>query len=454
MVKIDKTTPISSPKELIDWIAVGEKPKASWRVGTEHEKVLFRKKGHNSIPYEGDNGVKALLNGLKDFGCGEAVMEFDKIIGLTDQTGASISLEPGGQFELSGAPLETIHQTHEEVDAHLKASKLFGDQLDIGFLQLGMAPTYTRETVSRMPKGRYKIMTNYMPKVGSLGLDMMYRTATIQANLDFSSEEDMIKKMRVSLALQPIATALFANSPFTNGVLNGHLSQRSFIWLDTDPNRTGMLDFVFEDGFGYERYIQWILDVPMYFVKRGDTYHDVAGASFKDFMHGKLKGFEGEIATFADWEDHLTTAFPEVRLKRYIEVRGADMGPQSHITALSALWAGLLYYSPSLESAWAMVKDWNAEERRALRYQVPKTALKTPFRNQLVLDLAESMVDLAWEGLKARNIKDLSGKDETQYLEPLKEIIQNKKTLAEVMIERYKTEWNGSLEPIFSEYTF
>src|SRR5947208_568045 len=361
-------TPLTSRDELVAWIEAGVKPKSEFRLGTEHEKTPFTLEGYKPVPYEGAKGIGALLEGMKLLLGWEPIMEHGNIIGLYDVTGGgAISLEPGGQFELSGAPVETVHQTQGELMAHLAQVREIATPLGIGFLGLGMTPSWTREQVPVMPKGRYKIMTNYMPKVGQYGLDMMYRTCTVQTNLDFSSEADMVKKLRVSIALQPVATALFANSPFTEGKPNGFLSFRSEIWRDTDNARAGMLPWVFEPGMGFERWVDYALDVPMYFVKHDTAYVDVAGQSFRDLLAGKLQALPGTRATISDWANHLSSIFPEVRLKRYLEMRGADSGTLPNLLALPALWAGLLYDDVSLDAAWDLVKDWSVEEREAFR---------------------------------------------------------------------------------------
>src|SRR6476620_7570578 len=355
-------TPSNSRDELVAWFEAGCKPKEKFRVGTEHEKFVFTIDGHRPVPYAGPRGIRALLDGMQHLLGWEPIMEGDNIIGLADVTGGgAISLEPGGQFELSGAPLETIHQTCNELMAHLAQVREVAKPLGIGFLGMGMTPNWTRADMPVMPKGRYKIMTAYMPKVGKLGLDMMYRTCTVQTNLDFSSEADMVKKLRVSLALQPVATAMFANSPFTEGKPNGFVSFRSEIWRDTDNARAGMLPWAFEAGMGFEAYVDYALDVPMYFVKRGDEYIDVAGKSFRDFFAGKLPGLPGERATISDWANHVSTIFPEVRLKRYLEMRGADGGPWRRLPALPAYWVGLLYDDAALDAGWEIVKGWTAE---------------------------------------------------------------------------------------------
>jgi glutamate--cysteine ligase len=357
--------PIESRDELVAWIAAGVKPREKFRIGTEHEKLPFTLNGHAPVPYEGRRGIRAILEGMRHLLGWEPIMEGSHIIGLADVTGGgAITLEPGGQFELSGAQVENVHQTCAEIHAHLAQLREVAEPLGVGFLGIGMSPQWTRAETPVMPKGRYKIMSAYMPKVGKLGLDMMFRTCTVQVNLDFSSEADMVQKLRVGLALQPVATALFANSPFTEGKPNGFLSFRSEIWRDTDADRTGMLPWVFEDGMGFERWTDYALNVPMYFVKRGDIYHDVSGQSFRDLLAGKIASMPGERATISDWANHLTTTFPEVRLKRYLEMRGADAGPSARLCALPALWAGLLYDQNALDAAWDIVKEWTAEERQ------------------------------------------------------------------------------------------
>src|SRR6202158_993776 len=370
-------TPIETRDELVAWLEAGCKPKARFRVGTEHEKFAFTVQGHRPVPYAGPCSIRALLDGMHDLLGWEPIMEGDNIIGLFDVTGGgAISLEPGGQFELSGAPVEDVHQTCSELMAHLAQVKQIAAPLGIGFLGLGMTPNWSRAEIPVMPKGRYRIMTAYMPKVGGHGLDMMYRTCTVQTNLDFASEGDMVKKIRVGLALQPVATAMFANSPFTEGKPNGFLSFRSRIWLDTDKDRTGMLPWAFEPGMGFERWVDYALDVPMYFVKRGDRYIDAAGQSFRDLLAGKLPALPGERATLSDWANHLSTIFPEVRLKRYLEMRGADSGPWQRLPALPAFWVGLLYDERSLDAAWDLVKPWSAEERQQWRNDVPRLGFK------------------------------------------------------------------------------
>ncbi len=382
-------------------------------------------------------------------------MEGDNIIGMFDVTGGgAISLEPGGQFELSGAPLETVHQTACELFAHLAQLREVAKPLGIGFLGLGMTPNWSRADMPVMPKGRYKIMTAYMPKVGTLGLDMMYRTCTVQANLDFSDEADMVKKLRVSIALQPVATALFANSPFTEGRPNGYLSFRSHIWTDTDNQRAGMLPWVFEPGMGFERWVDYALDVPMYFIKRGDKYIDVAGKSFRDFFAGKLKEMPGERPTISDWANHLSTIFPEVRLKRYLEMRGADGVPWRRLPSLTAFWVGLLYDDDALDACWQMVRDWTTDERQKLREDVPRLGFRAEIRGRSMLTLAQETLRLAAGALKRRQRLDQNGRDETRYLRPLEESVGAGITPAEELLRKFHGKWNGSVEPIFEEYAY
>ncbi|QNH11360.1 MULTISPECIES: glutamate--cysteine ligase [unclassified Xanthomonas] len=445
-------TPITDRNELVEVLASGEKPEAQWRIGTEHEKFGFRLDDLRPPTFEGERGIEALLTGLTRFGW-EPVREGGHTIALL-RDGASVTLEPAGQLELSGAPLETIHDTCVEVGSHLNEVKQVADELRLGFLGMGFQPKWRRDEMPWMPKGRYQIMKNYMPKVGSLGLDMMTRTCTVQVNLDYASEADMIKKFRVSLALQPIVTALFADSPFTEGKPNGYLSYRSHIWTDTDADRTGMLDFVFEDGFGYERYVDYLLDVPMYFSYRDGTYVDASGQSFRDFMQGKLPALPGALPTLRDWSDHMTTAFPEVRLKKYLEMRGADAGPWGRLCALSAYWVGLLYDDAALDAAWDLVKDFSLVERHALRDGVPKQALKLPFRNGTVQDLAAESVKIALNGLRRRARLNGDGQDESRFLEPLVEILHAGETAAERKLALYHGAWQENVDPVFTEFAY
>jgi glutamate--cysteine ligase len=444
------TTPIEGKQALVEWFEKGSKPESAFRIGTEHEKFPYYDTTLRPVGYDGPRGIRALLDGMQGLLGWEPIMEGDHPIGLFDVTGGgAISLEPGGQFELSGAPLETIHHTSVELGAHLAQLKQVADPLGIRFLGLGMSPLWTRAETPVMPKSRYKIMSAYMPKVGTRGLDMMFRTSTVQVNLDFASEADMVKKLRVSLALQPVATALFANSPFTEGRLNGLRSMRSEIWRDTDNARAGMLPFAFEDGMGFERYVDYALQVPMYFVKRGDTYHDVTGQRFGDLLAGRLPGLPGERAYVSDWANHLSTIFPEVRLKRYLEMRGADVGPRPMISAQSAFWVGLFYDKTSLDAAWDIAKSWTTEERQALRDDVPRDGFEAQIRGRRMLDLAREVLALSRNGLKSRARLDRHGRDETLFLDPLFALVDAGQTQADQLIGKFSSEWNGRVEPVF-----
>ena len=450
----DKHSPlIENRQQLIDHLAAGCKPPEQWRIGTEHEKFSYHLDTLRPLEYEGEVGVRALLNALTRFGW-RPVMEGNNPIALVDDTGASISLEPAGQLELSGAPVETVHETCGEVTGHLQQVKAIAREMNIGFLGLGYHPKWPNAELPWMPKGRYKIMREYMPKVGTMGLDMMKSTCTVQVNLDFCSEATMVKMFRVALALQPVATALWANSPFKEGKPTGYLSYRSHCWTDTDPARCGTLPFVFEEGFGFERYVDYILDVPMYFVYRDGQYIDAAGHSFKDFLKGELSVLPGEKPTMKDYEDHLTTAFPEVRLKTFLEMRGADGGPWARLCALPAFWVGLLYDKKSLDAASDYVADWTQAERDKLRDEVPKTALKTPFRDKTVRDIALDVLELAHAGLKRRKQLDSIGLDETNYLKPLFLIAESGITPAEEMLRAYERRWKGDIDPVFQEYAY
>jgi glutamate--cysteine ligase len=431
----------------------GEKPKDRWRIGTEHEKFVYRTADHRAPSYDEPGGIHDLLMALTRFGW-EPVIEGGKVIALAGSDG-TVSLEPAGQLELSGAPLENLHQTCAETGRHLKQVKEVGAELGLGFLGLGMWPDKTRAELPIMPKGRYKIMLDHMPRVGSMGLDMMLRTCTIQTNLDYSSEADMVQKFRVSLALQPIATALFASSPFTEGKPNGFMSYRSHIWTDTDPARTGMLPFVFEQGFGYERYVDYMLDVPMYFVFRDGKYIDAAGQSFRDFLKGELPALPGEKPRISDWNDHLSTAFPEVRLKSFLEMRGADGGPWNRICALPALWVGLLYDQGALDAAWDLVKGWSIEDQQLLRDTVPSEGLDAPAPGGgTVGELARRVLDIAAAGLAARGEVNSMGDNEVGFLEPLRRIAKSGKSPAHDLMDRYEGPWNHDLSKIYDELSF
>jgi len=447
--------PIESKTQLVEYLAAGCKPRDQWRIGTEHEKFGYCKDTHLPLPYDGPRSIKAMLEGLRDSYGWAPIMEAGNIIGL-EKDGANISLEPGGQLELSGAPLENIHQTCNEVHTHLKEVRDIAERIGAGFIGLGAAPEWTHEQMPVMPKGRYRLMTGYMGKVGTHGTQMMYRTCTVQVNLDFASEADMVKKLRVALALQPVATALFANSPFFEGKVNGHQSWRARIWRDLDPARTGMLPFVFEDGFGFERWVDYALDVPMYFVYRDGKYIDALGQSFRDFLEGKLPALPGEKPTLSDWADHLTTLFPEARIKQYLEMRGADGGPWRRLCALPALWVGLMYDQSALDAAWDICKDWDAETREQWRVMASVGGIHAQVDGRPMLDLAAEVVEIAKEGLKARARVEKGGplKDERPYLKTLEQIIETGKSPADELLERYHGEWNGDLSRIYDEFSY
>ena len=441
---------IERTEELAARLASGCKPKEKWRIGTEHEKFVFCATNCTPVPYDGETGIRAILEALSEETGWAPVMEGDHPIGLKGD-GASVSLEPGGQLELSGAPLENIHQTCDEVHRHLEAVKKVCADTGVGFLGMGFAPTWTRAEMPQMPKARYGIMRDYMPKKGSLGLDMMHRTCTVQVNLDFSSEADMVAKFRTSLALQPIATALFANSGLYEGKASGFASYRAHIWTDTDPDRTGLLDFVFEDGFGFERYAEYMLDVPMYFVRRADGYADATGQSFRDFLKGELPAAPGAKPTMEDWDDHLSTAFPEVRLKTFLEMRGADGGPWARICALPAFWVGLLYDDDALGAAWDVAKGWSPEERNALRNDAARHGFDAQVSGRSVQDIALEVLEISREGLRRRARMGNLKEDETTYLDPLVKIAKSGVTMGEYTVEHFLGELGGDVHRLFDE---
>ena len=447
--------PIERHEQLAAYLADGCKPRDAWRIGTEHEKFGYCKDTLKPLPYAGDRSIHAVLSGLRDQFGWAPVEEGGHLIGL-EKDGANVSLEPGGQLELSGAPLETIHGTCDEVNDHLAQVKAVADRIGVGFIGLGAAPHWTHEEMPLMPKGRYKLMDGYMKKVGTLGTQMMRRTCTVQVNLDFSSEADMVQKLRVALALQPVATALFASSPFLEGRLNGHKSWRSRIWRDLDAARTGMLPFVFEDGMGFERWVEYVLDVPMYFVYRDGTYIDALGQSFRDFLKGELPALPGEIATMSDWADHLTTVFPEARIKKFIEMRGADGGPWRRLCALPAFWVGLMYDQTALDAAWDVARGWDAETREGLRIAASVDGLQARVGDVDMLSVARLCVEIAEQGLKARARPGAGGMipDETHFLNALKESIESGHVLADELIARFEGPWNENVTPVFGEFSY
>ncbi len=447
--------PIERPQDLAAWLEAGCKPSDAWRIGTEHEKFGYCKDSLKPLPYGGPRSIRSMLEGLRDRFGWDPVLEGDNIIGLT-KGGANVSLEPGGQLELSGAPLETIHQTCDEVNTHLDEVKAVADGIGARFIGLGAAPHWSHDDMPMMPKGRYRLMTDYMARVGTMGKSMMYRTCTVQVNLDFGSEADMVKKLRVALALQPVATALFANSPFFEGEPNGHKSWRSRIWRDLDADRTGMLPFVFDDGFGFEAWVDYALDVPMYFVYRDGAYIDALGQSFRDFLKGKLPALPGEIPTLSDWADHLTTIFPEARIKKFIEMRGADGGPWRRLCALPAFWVGLLYDQSALDAAWDLVKGIDAETREGLRMVASEHALSGAYNGVSLMDLARQSVDIAEAGLKARGQAGVGGliPDETHFLNALKDSLETGEVPADELLRRYHGDWDQDVTRVFADYSY
>jgi len=447
--------PIERHEQLAEYLASGCKPRDQWRIGTEHEKFGYCKDSLKPLPYAGERSIQAVLEGLRDRHNWQPVTEGGNLIGLT-KDGANVSLEPGGALELSGAPLETIHQTCDEVNEHLRDVKDIADAIGVGFIGLGAAPIWSHDEMPLMPKGRYTLMDSYMQSVGTMGTAMMRRTCTVQVNLDFASEADMVQKMRVAIALQPVATALFANSPFFDGKPNGHKSWRSRIWRDLDDARTGMIPFVFDEDFGFERWVEYALDVPMYFVYRDGKYINALGQSFRDFLKGQLPALPGETPTMSDWADHLTTAFPEARVKKYIEMRGADGGPWRRLCALPAFWVGLTYDQTALDAAWDLVKGWDAETREALRVAASVDGLQAQVGDINMHELAREVLNIAEAGLKARALPGAGGlvPDETHFLNALKDSIESGKTPADELLEQYHGEWGGDLSRIYKEFSY
>jgi glutamate--cysteine ligase len=447
--------PVERPEQLAEYLEAGCKPAEDWRIGTEHEKFGYDKATLMPLPYEGPRSIRAMLEGLRDRFGWAPVEEAGNIIGL-QKDGANVSLEPGGQLELSGAPLETIHQTCDEVNEHLREVREVADAIGVGFIGLGAAPIWHHEDMPMMPKGRYRLMTDYMDRVGTLGKTMMYRTCTVQVNLDFASEADMVQKLRVALALQPVATALFANSPFIDGAPNGHKSWRSRVWRDLDPDRTGMLPFVFEEGMGFQRWVDYALDVPMYFVYRDGRYIDALGQSFRDFLKGELPALPGEVPTLSDWADHLTTIFPEARIKKFIEMRGADGGPWRRLCALPAFWVGVMYDQGALDAAWDLVKRWDAETREELRVAASVHALDARVGRIDMRALAGDVLAIAEAGLRARARPGAGGliPDETHFLAALRDSVETGRVPADELLERYRTDWAGDLGRIYAEYSY
>ena len=447
--------PIERHEQLAEHLAEGCRPKSEWRIGTEHEKFGYLTDTLAPLPFEGERSIVAVLEGLRDRHGWAEVREGGHLIGL-EKDGANVSLEPGGALELSGAPLETIHETCDEVNQHLREVREISDEIGVGFIGLGAAPEWSHEEMPLMPKGRYKLMNNYMEEVGTMGTAMMRRTCTVQVNLDFGSEADMVQKMRVALALQPVATALFANSPFFEGKINNHKSWRGNIWRNLDEARTGMLPFVFDEGFGFEAWVQYVLDVPMYFVYRDGKYINALGMSFRDFMRGELPALPGETPSMSDWADHLTTVFPEARVKKFIEMRGADGGPWRRLCALPAFWVGLTYDQTSLDAAWDLVKGWDAETRDALRVAASVDGLQAQVNGISMHELAREVVAISEAGLKARARPGAGGMvpNETHFLNALHESLESGQVPADELLEKYHGEWGGDLSKIYADYSY
>ena len=451
---------IECKDQLVEHLTIGMKPRDKWLIGTEHEKFAFLRDGVLPVGFHGEHGIEAVLKGLME-GPGDysGIFEGERLIGLLKPSAcgafsASVSLEPGGQFELSGAPLASVHQTRDELQTHLTDVTQVAGPMGIDFLGLGYSPKFSLDQTPQMPKGRYDVMRAYMPKVGNLGLNMMHCTATMQVNLDYSSEADMVKKFRVGLALQPLSTALFANSVFKEGRLNGYHSYRSHVWLDVDSDRTGMLPFVFQEGMGFEAYVDYALNVPMYFVYRDGRYLNTHGASFADFLAGKIEFEDKVYPTIDDWDVHLTTLFPEVRLKRFLEMRGADGGAVPFILAHSALWTGLLYHDGALDAAYDLIKSWDEEVRQRFRREVPERGLKTVVAGHKGLDLAKEVIGMAEEGLQARGVVNDAGHNEVVYLEPLKEIVDDGWAQSDRLIDLYKNVWREDVHQVFQRDVF
>ncbi len=440
--------------QILDWFKSGEKKHEDFLIGTEHEKFLFTKDNFKRLGYDDENGINKILEEISGDGKWEKIIEDGNLIGLKNFSGSSISLEPGGQFELSGAPLKNLHETCKEAGTHLELLKKISNKHDFLMMGIGHDPKWKREDVIWMPKKRYEIMRKYMPKVGELGLDMMLRTCTIQVNLDYSDENDMIKKFQTSIALQSVATALFANSPFVEGKPSGFLSRRAYVWTHTDKDRTGIPKNIFDDNFGYKSWIEYLMSVPMYFIYKDGKYIDVAGQRFSDFMLGKLKGLEGLFPTLIDWENHTTVAFPEVRLKQYLEMRGADGGPWNRICALPAFWVGLLYDKKSLNQAYNLSKEFMQKELlEEARISSAKFGLNGKIGKIQIKELAKQVLEISFQGLERRNNLDKKGISETQFLDPLFNIVEGE-TAAEQMLNKFENQWDKNIDKIFENEIF
>ncbi|MGB1360947.1 MAG: glutamate--cysteine ligase [Alphaproteobacteria bacterium] len=443
---------ITNKQQLIDYFYNACKPKEQWRIGTEHEKFLFNKETKKRLTYDGDCSIKTILEKMQN-DYFTPITEDGNIIGLKGKNGDSVTLEPGGQFELSGAPLKNIHETCMETNKHLTEVRKICDEIGAIAISLGYDPVSAVEDIKWMPKGRYGLMKRYMPTKGNSGTSMMTLSCTVQVNLDYSSQEDMVKKMQVGFALQPLATAIFANSTIVKGKSTDYQSYRSELWKDTDPDRCGIPEFIFDDDMSFEKWTDYILDVPMYFVYRDGVYHDVLGLSFRDFMDGKLKGFEGELPTIKDWEDHLTVAFPEVRMKGFIEMRGADNGAWDKLCALPAFWVGLLYDEETLDQVYEYIKQFDKHDIIKARDDVTKSGFDTKMGNKTIHEIGIDIIDYAYQGLEKRDVKNADGYNETKFLDSIKEVIDTKKTYADISKELL-IENENNINVIFDEYSY
>ncbi len=443
---VDPSSALQSLDDCVNYFHAGETPEEDWVIGTEHEKIAVYEDTFERVPYEGERGIAVLLERISKQGEWVPILEGSKIIGLK-RGGASITLEPGGQFELSGAPLATIKETCAEFNSHVDQVKAISEDLGIVWLSLGVDPLHPVSDVPVMPKSRYQIMRDYLPTRGSLGLEMMHLSATVQANFDFSDEADMVAKVRTAMGCTPLVSALFANSPFSARGENGFVTKRLAIWADTDPDRCGLLPFVFDSGFGYERYTDWALDVPIFFLIRDGHYIPAGGLTFRGFMEN---GLEGHRALLSDWDMHLTTLFPEVRLKQIIEVRGADAVPRELTCALPAIWKGLLYDADALDQAWDLVSSFTFEERVEGQVSVARKGLGAELGGQSVKPLADQLLEIASGGLDRISTRRGIEGGEQNFIAPLRRILESGKSPGEVMLDRWRNEWNGSLERLIS----
>jgi glutamate--cysteine ligase len=429
---------IEKKDELEAYFHQGAKSRDRWRIGTEYEKVGVDRSTGRAIPYSGPRGVEFILREMVERYDWQPEEQDGHIIALA-RGKEQIHLEPGGQIELSGEPCESIHCTYNEFRQHVRELLEICDELQIAFLGLGIQPLSRVEEIEWVPKKRYRIMGPYMPKVGRLGQRMMKQTATVQANIDYSDEKDAMAKFRTGMGLTPIIIAMFANSPISDGQLNGYRSFREHIWTDTDRNRSGLLKFAFDPDVTFAHYVQYALDVPMYFIIRNKDYIDMTHLTFRQFLE---RGHNGERATIEDWDAHLTTLFPETRIKRYIEVRSADSQRPELMPTLAALIKGAFYDDDCLQGSWDLVKGWSWDERMEVYLASHKDALRARIRRYSLLDLAHEFFQIAWEGLRRQGVQNDGFEDETKYLEPLKALLAEGKCPADIIIEK----WQGELQ--------